>query len=73
MSAQLTGRGNEEQLLRSHWLLAYDYSRRNWAGSHSVKARFNLKGYVGQHEDLLTESARTSRPSQMRQSPTATS
>lgn len=55
MSAGLIGRSNEEQLLRSHWLMAYDYSRRNWAGTHSFKARFNLKDYVDRHDQLLTD------------------
>jgi len=32
MSAELTETWHEEQLLRAHWLMAYDYQRKNWDG-----------------------------------------
>jgi hypothetical protein len=58
MSADLTETWHEEQLLRAHWLMAYDYQRKNWDGTKSIKERFNLKTYVGRHEDLLTDLRR---------------
>ena len=42
MSADLGDTEHENQLLRSHWLMGYDYDRRNWSGSKSVKARIDL-------------------------------
>lgn len=55
MSAGLTDTSHEDQLLRAHWLLAYDYQRKNWEGARAVKARVNLKKYQGRHEDLLAD------------------
>lgn len=55
MSADLGETEHENQLLRSHWLMGYDYDRRNWAGSKSVKARLSLREYPGEHEQLLTD------------------
>jgi hypothetical protein len=43
MQADLTSPDAEDQLLRSHWLMAYDHLRKNWDGSKSIKARFNLR------------------------------
>jgi hypothetical protein len=45
MQADLTSADakEEDQLLRSHWLMAYDHLRKNWDGSKSIKARFNLR------------------------------
>lgn len=43
MQADLTSAEAEDQLLRSHWLMAYDHLRKNWDGSRSIKARFNLR------------------------------
>ncbi|MCZ7588266.1 MAG: DUF262 domain-containing HNH endonuclease family protein [Gaiella sp.] len=53
MSAGLTGSEHEDQLLRAHWLLAYDYQRKNWDRSRSIKARFSLKGYAERHPAML--------------------
>lgn len=53
MASGLPGTADEDQLLRVHWLMHYDYLRKNWDGSKSVKARFNLKRYRGRHKDLL--------------------
>jgi hypothetical protein len=58
MSAQLTETDHEDQLLRAHWLLAYDYQRKNWDRSRSVKSRLNLKGYKDRHTELLDELRR---------------
>lgn len=53
MASGLVGTSNEDQLLRVHWLIAYDYQRKNWEGSKSVKEKFSLKHYKGRHKDLL--------------------
>ena len=55
MSSGLVGTANEDQLLRVHWLMAYDHRRRNWAGSKSVKDRFGLKRYKNRHKELLND------------------
>lgn len=43
----------EDQLLRSHWLMAYDPSPRHWNGSNSVKSRFNLRQYRDKNVELV--------------------
>lgn len=43
---------SENQLLRSHWLMAYDSTPKNWKGYDSVKAKFKLKDYKGRGHDL---------------------
>ena len=58
MAAGLTEPADEEQLLRAHWLMAYDPRRENWRGSGSVKAHFNLKQYRDRHLALLQELRR---------------
>jgi hypothetical protein len=55
MASELVGISNEDQLLRVHWLIAYDYQRKNWEGSKSVKERFGLKRYKGRHKELLND------------------
>lgn len=57
MQANLTSGDDEDQLLRSHWLMAHDHLRKNWAGSKSIKGRFNLRRpeYVGKHIALLSD------------------
>lgn len=52
LAAKLGDEKNENQLLRFHWLMAYDYNSNNWDNSRSIKAKFNLKNYVGKHDDL---------------------
>lgn len=53
MASDLVGTANEDQLLRVHWLIAYNHQRKNWAGSKSVKGKFNLKRYKERPKDLL--------------------
>lgn len=53
MGAGLGSQDNEDQLLRAHWLMAYDPQPANWLGSRSIKTRFSLKQYEQQHELLL--------------------
>lgn len=45
-------RADEDQLLRSHWLMAYDYDKRNWNGVDSIKKKFPLREYRGEHQEL---------------------
>ena len=54
MQAGLGTGGNEDQLLRSHWRMAYDPAPR-WKGTHSVKTQFRLRHYVGNHTVLLSD------------------
>ena len=54
MQAELNAE-SENQFLRSHWIMAYNYNRRDWDGSHSIKGKFNLKNYQGRHLDLLND------------------
>ncbi len=57
MRARITDSESENQLLRAHWLAMYDAERKNWDGSKSIKAWFNLKDYEKKHgklrDDLL--------------------
>ncbi|HNT24178.1 MAG TPA: DUF262 domain-containing HNH endonuclease family protein [Anaerolineales bacterium] len=55
MAANLAGRGNEDQLLRSHWLMAYNYDASDWYNARSIKAHFSLKTYRDRHTDLLND------------------
>lgn len=52
MAADLSSVSNEDQMLRAHWLMAYDFRPANWRGSRSVKERFNLHRYRDRHKDL---------------------
>ena len=53
MSSGLNDAESENRLLRMHWLMAYDYSPKNWKRSKSVKDRFHLRQYTGRHDELL--------------------
>lgn len=57
MRAGLTSADDEDQLLRAHWLMAYDHRPKNWEGSRSIKARFGLgrDEYRGDHKLLLND------------------
>lgn len=46
---------SEDQLLRSHWFMAYDPDKKMWDGSKSVKKHFSLKNYKGDHKNLHEE------------------
>lgn len=46
---------NEDRLLRSHWLMAYNSAPKYWKGYNSVKKEFNLKDYKGRDHDLFEE------------------
>jgi len=55
MACGLPGRNYEDQLLRTHWLMAYSYNTKTWENARSVKNRFNLRNYNGRHPELLQE------------------
>ncbi len=55
MAAGLTSSTDEDQLLRAHWLTAYDPQPRKWGGSKAIKARFDLRGYQGDEQRLLED------------------
>lgn len=38
---------DEDQLLKTHWLMVYDPNERKWDASGSIKARFDLRNIVG--------------------------
>lgn len=54
MSANL-GADSENQLLRAHWLMYSNHNKRDWSGSKSIKAKFNLKSYHNRDLDLLND------------------
>jgi hypothetical protein len=43
MAADASSSAHEDQLLRAHWLMAYDFRPKNWAGSDSIKSQFSVK------------------------------
>ena len=55
MAAGLTGVEDEDGLLRTNWLMAYDYDTNRWQQYRSVRARFALADYADRHEALLDE------------------
>lgn len=55
MRSGLLAKQDEDQLLRMHWITAYDPQSRNWQGSKSIKDRFSLRVYEGRHEELLRD------------------
>jgi hypothetical protein len=46
---------NEDQLLRSHWLMKYNYDTASWKAHRSIKEYFSLRKYYGQHQRLLDD------------------
>lgn len=55
MAAGLTSSADEDQLLRAHWLTAYDPQPRKFLGSKTIKSRFDLRDYLGEDERLLAD------------------
>lgn len=53
MAADLSDLKDENQLLRTQWLMAYDFRSRNFDGSNSIKAHFRLRDYPGRSKELL--------------------
>lgn len=46
---------DENQLLRSFWLMYHNYNSKQWDGSNSFKTVYNLKNYKGQHTQLRND------------------
>lgn len=61
MTAGLTRAEDEEQLLRVHWHIDYDYSVRSFLGAKSVKSRFALRRFSADPEGLEAEISRFAR------------
>ncbi len=55
MASDLVETSNEDQLLRVHWIISYDYQSKTWKRSKSIKERFSLRSYKGRHEELLSD------------------
>ena len=55
MEAGIASSDYEDQLLRSSWLMAYDYMPRNWKGYSSIKEKFHLKKYIDEPEKMIDE------------------
>jgi hypothetical protein len=53
MASRLGDDENESQLLRAHWLVAYDAQAQNWKRYQTIRNQFSLKGYYQQHLKLL--------------------
>jgi hypothetical protein len=45
----------EDRLLRMHWVMAYNPRTKDWDGSKTIKAKFNLRTHHGKHKLLLEE------------------
>ncbi len=55
MESGLSSPADEDQLLRSHWIMRYDPQSRNWDGSKSVKNRFDLRKYQDDPSQMLKD------------------
>lgn len=55
MAAGLIEGDDEDRLLRVHWLMAYNYQLDQWKQIESIKERFNLRNYEGNHAALLVD------------------
>ena len=55
MDADLSEVRYEDQLLRVHWLMAYNPNKANWKRNRSIKEWFSLRKYSGRHKELLTD------------------
>jgi hypothetical protein len=53
MAGGLSDSGSEDQLLRAHWLAAYNADRRSWDGTGSVKKLLSLRTFHGKEPELL--------------------
>ena len=55
MSAGLSSPADEDQLLRTHWIVQYDPQSRNWDGAKTIKKKFDLRKYQGKSTQMLNE------------------
>jgi hypothetical protein len=58
MAASLESSDDEDRLLRSHWIMAYEADPKKWDGSKSIKNHFRLKDFSGRHVELLDSLVR---------------
>jgi hypothetical protein len=58
MAAGLESSDDENRLLRSHWIMAYEADPKKWDGSKSIKNQFKLKDFSGRHVQLLDSLVR---------------
>ena len=55
MAADLGSPEEENRMLRAHWLMQYDPQPKNWEGHGSIRSKFDLREYQGNHAKLLRE------------------
>ena len=55
MAADLVLPADENQLLRTHWIMRYDPQSRKWEGSKNIRSKFDLREYQGRHDQLLSD------------------
>jgi hypothetical protein len=55
MATGLAARDAEDQLLRAHWLMAYNYDVSKWQNARSIKEYFSLRKYHDRHPELLQD------------------
>lgn len=55
MDAGAGSPGDENQLLRAHWLMGYDHQKKRWERSRSIKQHFRLRDYEGDHPAFLAD------------------
>lgn len=55
MAAELGSPADENQMLRTHWLMQYDPQPKNWEGHGSIRSKFDLRKYQENHAKLLIE------------------
>jgi hypothetical protein len=53
MASGLASSEYEDQLLRVHWLMAYNPIEKDWNGSKSLKEKMSLRSFEGDHPGLL--------------------
>ena len=55
MAADLGSPEEENRMLRAHWLMQYDPRPKYWEGHGSIRSKFDLREYQGNHAELLKE------------------
>lgn len=55
MAADLGSPEEENRMLRAYWLMQYDPQPKNWEGHGSIRSKFDLREYQGNHAELLGE------------------
>ena len=55
MAAGLGSPEEENRMLRAHWLMQYDPRPKYWEGHGSIRSKFDLREYQGNHAKLLKE------------------